>query len=350
MNAQTRGYGETVRGEYDALMSLATRLRELSERKYDPSQPRWPAGRSDGGQWRRFLYGVRRLARATELDIATWFERNQEAVSRTLGAVQAVYGGAEIAGGFLAVGVGGASAPSGVGVGAAALGAWMIVHGHDNFDAGWKALVTGRPHDTNLRRALLGMGLTDAQASATELLLGGFTPGTAARAGRSAVEKAARRNLERRAMYDLNPIVLPVSVRGGSIWDEPDILERGLAWESFDRARTGFRATKPNQRVIDQISPDGRIVVSNKTIDVTGLSYSAAERRGLYHTMKRQIAALADFKAGSGSVAEFALVKEKRLHVLLPAAETLPGQALQIAAAQSYAEQRGIKLIVEYAR
>lgn len=326
---------------------------DLLEAKYDPAQPRWPAGRSDGGQWRAYLGQARRWFEVSKAEIDEWLVRNRDPITRVFGGLQAVGGGFEIVDGVVLVGGGAATSEVGVGIPVAALGAWSVTNGYDNVVAGWNALLTGRPQDTNLRKTLRAMGLTDAQADATELLLGGFSAGAIGRLTRREIEAAALRGLQRRALNTLKPVTLPVSYKGVSIWKEPDIRARGLAWEEFDRKRTGYDPTPTNYDVIDQISRNGRVVVSNKTIDITSPTYTSTERNALSSALKRHTDSLAGMKlnrrAPLNDKARLSRIRERRLHVLLPAGRVLPGQAAQIAGAETYANERGIKLVVEYA-
>jgi hypothetical protein len=77
-----------------------------------------------------------------------------------------------------------------------------------------------------------------------------------------------------------------------------------------------------------------------------------AARNAVYNTLAGYIDRVAAFRRGRRQSFRIngALLRERRLHVLFPAGEVLPGQALQIAAAEQYAAQRGVILQVEYAR
>lgn len=361
-NGPERAYdGWTTTGSGGTVQRRTRRLRVqdhaagggVFEAKYDPAQPRWPAGRSDGGQWRAFLHRVQRRAAATKLEVDVWIARNPEVVTRVAASLQLAGGAAEVVGGIGLVGAGVATSEVGVGIAVAGVGAWAVRNGFDNLGAARAALLTGQPQDTNLRRTLLAWGLTDAQATATEVFLAGGTGVAGARLSQAAIRTKALAELERRALLELTPDVLPVSLKGRSIWDEPSIVERGLAWERYDQARTGYRATPPNYPVIDQISRDGLVVVSNKTIDVTAFAYSRADRNGLLTRMRAQVDSLARLKVGPEAELDgkigLRLVREKRLNFLLPAGEVMPGQALQIAAAHAYARERGVVMTVEYA-
>jgi hypothetical protein len=143
-------------------------------------------------------------------------------------------------------------------------------------------------------------------------------------------------------------------VRAGAvrIWDEPNIALRGEAWELFDAQRTGFLRLPRGTPVFDQLDDLSGTAVSNKTLDLVQRSYSRSDRNAVFNTLAGYVdhieLALQGRVRGLRSYRN--RIRSGRLHVLMPADEMLPGQELQIAAAQSYAESRGIVLHVEYAR
>jgi len=351
----------------------ATRESE-AKANFNPSQPRVPRGTPRGGEWTggggKPVPGAKEATEASrwftdeqreDLDVAMrqhsrdvqlFIERNRDPITRLMGALQLAGGAGE-----MVVGVGGASAgvatsEVGLGIPLAAASAWMVTNGYDNFATGWRALTTGSPQETNLHRALRGMGLSNDQATATEFLLAGGAAAGAARLSNAALREAAQRGLERRALAEFAG--QPLDVRAGAvrIWDEINIIARGDAWEAFDAARTGFRRTPSTFRVFDQVDDAFEVAVSNKTLDLAQVGYSRADRNTVYNTIAGYIDRVASFRRHSVGdfVIEGARLRERRLHLVLPSGEVLPGQALQIAAAEQYAATRGVVLQVEYAR
>lgn len=75
------------------------------------------------------------------------------------------------------------------------------------------------------------------------------------------------------------------------------------------------------------------------------------DRQSLFNKMRDYIDDVEKFEnAGRDAVRIVgSALKQRRLHILLPAGEALPGQALQITAAEAYAESRGVVLQIEYA-
>lgn len=319
---------------------------------FDPDQPRVPHGRRTGGQWvslaAEHLREAGRIFRdavghATG-EVLAFLILNQESIIRTLGALQAAGGATEASVGF-SLAQQGARSPF-LGPVVAALGSWMVVNGFDNFDAGWRTLTTGQSHETNLHRILTGWGLSDGQANLVELLLGGGTAVGAARSSHAAFARQVQAGLAARTLAPFTARPLTVRSNGRSLWEARDIQEAGEAWERFDAARTGYRLTSRTFPGVDQISADGRVVISNKTLNTRLSSYQANDR-ALFERLGRYIRQLAAFPPTHLSHLQ---PRERRLHLLLPAGEAAPGQALQLAAAEAYASARGIILTVEYAR
>lgn len=91
--------------------------------------------------------------------------------------------------------------------------------------------------------------------------------------------------------------------------------------------------------------------MSNKTLDLVRPGYSRVDRNAVFNTLAGYIDRIATFQGGR--VGTYGIlrseIREQRLHVVFPAGEVLPGQVLQIAAAEQYAIQRGVVLQVEYA-
>jgi hypothetical protein len=183
------------------------------------------------------------------------------------------------------------------------------------------------------------------------MLAGGVSAG-AGRLARPALIQAAEAELGRRALRAF--ATEPLNVRAGAlrIWDEPRIEVRGDAWEAFDATRTGFERTPRNFRVFDQFDRRSGVAISNKTLDLALTGYSRSDRNRVYDTIVDYIDQAALFQRGR--VRDYQIIeteiRERRLHILLPAHEALPGQALQIAAAEQYALEQRVILQVEYAR
>lgn len=344
---------------------------------FDPNQPRVPRGSTNGGEWTRIASpGVRDTApsqrpsgrgdasvgfdwseievgfRSASREVQQFLARNRGSVTRVLGALQAFGGAAEVLGGAGAVGAGVATSEAGVGIAIAGAGAWMVANGYDNFSAGWRALLTGHPQNTNLNTLLRQLGLSDEQATATEILLAGGVATGAARLNGEALEQAAQAALAQRAARIFAREQLNVRIGARRIWDEPNIELRGEAWEAFDASRTGFARTPRGFPVFDQYDSMSLTAVSNKTLDLVRPGYSLADRNRVYNTLAIYVDRAAAFQRARGPGFElFATeIRYRRVHVLFPAGEALPGQALQIAAAEQYAAQRGVTLQVEYAR
>lgn len=185
------------------------------------------------------------------------------------------------------------------------------------------------------------------------LLAGGVSAG-AARLTRARLLEAAERGLAQRALAPFAGE--PLRVRAGAlrIWDEINIQVRGEAWEAFDARRTGFLRAPSTFRVFDQANEAFDVAISNKTLDLALAGYSRMDRNAVYNTITGYIDRVAAFR--EGRIGTFFItgsrlrLRQRRLHLLLPAGEALPGQALQIAAAEQYAVQRRVVLQVEYAR
>ncbi|GAM97082.1 hypothetical protein U91I_00704 [alpha proteobacterium U9-1i] len=297
--------------------------------------------------WAEIEVGFRGASR----EVQQFLARNEHSINRTLGGLQAFGGAVEILGGAALVGGGVATSEAGVGVVIAGAGAWMVANGYDNFDTGWRALLTGTPHQTRLHTSLRQLGLSDAQANATEILLGGGVTTGAARLGRQSLEEAARAGLAQRMARQYATEPLNVRVGRRSLWAEPSIERRGIAWEAYDAERTGFERLPPSFPTIDQIHRESGTVISNKTLDLALRSYSRQDRNGVYNRLAAYVDRLAAFREGRGSGVRVSgnEVAYRALHVLVPADEVLPGQALQLAAAEQYAIQRGVNLRIEYA-
>ncbi len=361
------------------LLHAASDYREKAHRReakanFNPAQPRAPKGRPDGGEWVRVpvvsaggakeltdsrgflsardLEGLDVAMRAQKREVQQFIERNRGAINRTLGALQMLGGGGEMVAGVVGVGAGVATSETGVGVAVAAMSAWMVTNGYDNFTTGWRALLTGNPQQTNLHTALRGLGLSEDQATATEILLAGGTSVGATRLTNAGLREAAERGLAQRALSQFG--AEPLNVRAGAlrIWDEPSIEIRGEAWEVFDSQRTGLLRTPRTFRVFDQVNDERDVAISNKTLDLALPSYSRGDRNAVYNTIASYIDRVAAFRESrlDGFEIVGGRLRERRLHILFPAGETLPGQALQIAAAEQYAAQRNVILQVEYAR
>lgn len=336
-------------------------LETVLERKqnFNPNQPRRPKGTPIGGQWAPgtpgwirgpspIEFGADLAAGATRVN--AFVARHHKTVTRMLGAVQWVGGGVEMIG-SIPVGVAGAAASeTGVGVLGMILAGWMAKNGHDNLRTGWRALLTGDPQNTDLYRTFRRIGLNDGQANAAEILLSGGGGIAAARIGRGALAKAAEAELVRRTARAFDPgLALEVRSAGRSLWLDADIRSRGDAWEAFDALRTGYRRF-PHAPVFDQISQDGRIAVSNKTLDLYRETYLRNDGRALFATLKRYIDAASIYTPRNPRTGELLVLTQRRIHLLLRSGDSVPGQALQLVAAEQYAKSQGVLLMVEYAR
>ncbi|MDP1632741.1 MAG: hypothetical protein Q8L66_15100 [Caulobacter sp.] len=332
-------------------------LQQVIEEKqhYNPAQPRQPKGVSTGGQWAGSgnWGGLSARARsgmaAGGARLSAFVDKHHKEITRVLGAAQALGGGVEAVGGVAVAASGAATSGTGAGILVAGVGAWMVTNGYDNLTTGWNALLTGEPQETTLHKNLRGLGLKDDHATAVEILLsGGGLVG--ARLGGHAFEQAAKAELLRRAARAFDPkAALPLRVSGGAIWEVKDIRLRGDAWEAFDAKRTGYNRY-PHAPVLDQISADGKIAVSNKTLDLHRETYLATDRKALYQTLKRYIDQAARYTPASRKLKQPLRLSERRIHLLLRSGDAAPGQALQLAAAEAYAERAGVILKVEYAR
>lgn len=321
---------------------------------FNPDQPREPRGRPTGGRWvsyagerlRETEQWFRQATSIVDAEVAAFLVLHREDLIRILGAVQAASGAAEVYGGGVAI-VGGLLTIAEGGALVAALGVWMVANGIDNVDTGWRILTTGRAHTTHLYQILRDWGLSDSEASWTEVAIAGG-PGAVSGLTRRAVRRRALAAVEARALDPFTAPALQVRSGGRSIWSEASIQPAGEAWEYFDAGRTGYRVTRSGFPGVDQISPDGSVVISNKTLNVMGSSYQASDTAVLrrLRTYINQLAAYPSARTRTlGGVDPI----ERRLHLLLPSGRSAPGQALQLEAAQAYARARGIILQVEYA-
>jgi len=344
-------------------------LKAHAERKanFNPAQPRIPRGNAGGGRWTRIAGEVSDAGgwlsdeereefdvrlRAQRREVQQFMYRNRETITRIIGGLQMAGGTAEMLAGVTGVVAGVASSQTGVGVAVAGVSASMVQNGYDNFATGWRALTTGNPQQTNLHTALRSMGLSEDQATATEILLAGGVGVGSARLTNAALREAAMRGLGQRTLAQFADE--PLNVRAGAlrVWDEPNIQVRGAAWEVFDAQRTGFERTPPSFRVFDQWDRASETAISNKTLDLALTSYSRTDRNAVYNILAGYVDSVAAFRRDAvGDVTILgSSLRHRRLHVLFPYGEVLPGQALQIAAAEQYAAQRGVILQVEYAR
>lgn len=319
-----------------------------------------PSGRREGGRWTRFREGryipgadevwaeIEAHAGAVSYATLRFVRRNRAQINRMLGGLQMIGGFGEVAIGATTVAGGVATSATGAGVAVAGLGAFLTVNGYDNFQAGWNTFLTGEVQPTRLNKTLRDIGLSEAEAAAVEIALAGGAGAAAGLTGR-ALEKAARRGLEREALERFSREPLRVHVNGQSLWLEDSIVKRGDAWEAFDAARTGLLRTPPGFKTFDQHSPDLKTVVSNKAIDLLAPTY---ERRGaLYSRLKQYIGAVADFKIARHPNLHItaAEIRVRRLHVLLANRPLVAAQTAQIKAAKLEALRRGVIMTVEFA-
>lgn len=341
----------------EALIGLGSVLE--AKYNFNPDQPRRPKGTTIGGQWMSGLQGIGFGSENDEVGPAMveaaarvddFIVKHRKTITRVLGALQSVGGGFELAAGSALLAGGGATSELLVGIPAVVAGAWMVQNGYDNGQAGFRALVTGEPSPTNLNLLLRELGLSEPSADTVEILLGAGGAAGGAKLGRRTLDKAVEEELARRALraFDLR-LALDVRTAGRSLWTMPDIRLRGEAWEKFDVQRTGFE-WRPNDPVFDQISRDGRVAVSNKTLDLRRETYLRADRKALFFTLRRYIRSTATFVPRLRRMDQAPKLEERRLHLLLPFGDAVPGQALQIAAAEQYAKEWGVILKVEYAK
>lgn len=344
----------------DRLLAAIGRLADSLEAKqnFNPRQPRRPRGTPIGGQW-TIDPSISGAPTPTELGrmmqdgaarTQAFLLKHRNEIIRILGGVQVLGGSAEfVAGASLGV-VGLGTTELGVGIPVSLLAGWMVTNGYDNAHAGWRALVTGNPQETNLNQALRSLGLSETAANSVEILLSGGAGVVGAKLSRSALDRAAFAALERRALRAFDPrLALDIRANGRSIWEEVDIRRRGEIWERFDVQRTGYRWFS-NARAFDQVSPDETIAVSNKTLDMLRETYLRTDKRALYSTLKKYIDEAANFTPISPRLLAPMLLRRREIHLLLRFGDAVPAQALQIAAAEEYAIRRGVRLKVEYAR
>lgn len=342
------------------LMDTLAAIGELPEVKqnYNPNQPREPKGSPAGGRWAIVsngswrgidTSGINRATRVAAARVDAFLLKHRKAITRILGAIQALDGLGEAAAGVRLGGAGVATSHVGVGVLAAGLAGWMVKHGYDNVEAGILALATGYPQETNLFKSLRDLGLSEAATGRLELALSGGGVLGGGFIARRALQNQMRLALTRRALRAFDPAhALDVRLGGKSLWDAPDIRARGDAWEAFDAQRTGYERF-PNARVFDQISADRRVAVSNKTLDLYRETYLKTDRRALFHKLKLYIDQAASFTPYDPARRQSLALVERRLHLLLRFGDAAPGQELQIAAAEQYARDAGVILKVEYA-
>jgi len=326
------------------------------ETKYRPDQPRRPKGTPIGGQWMENLQHFGPDSKRIGQDMAdsaerldAFIEKHQSEIVRLVGGFQLVGGTLEVVAGT-AIGTGGvATSEVVIGLPIAAAGAWLVWNGYDNAQAGWHALVTGEPKPTSLHKLLRDFGLRETTANNVELILGVAGGAAGARLGEAAFEAAARRELARRALRAFDrTTALSVGTPSGSIWKEKDIRSRGDIWEGFDASRTGYIRT-PNAAVFDQISPNGTVAISNKTLDLQAETYLRSDRRALYSTAKRYIDRAAAYTPLDPRTKVPLPYARREVRLLLRFGDSVPGQALQLAAADEYAKSVNVKLLVEYA-
>jgi hypothetical protein len=103
--------------------------------------------------------------------------------------------------------------------------------------------------------------------------------------------------------------------------------------------------------VFDEVNPERTAAISNKTIDVSRLTYQTDNGTGLLKRMREHIDAVANFKGDKKSNLE--IVGARLQHVgctfLLSTRGLLPAQTVQIEAARAHARSRGVIMNVEYA-
>lgn len=360
-------WGDTQSSEQllteDAAGRLRTSFAALEaalERKqnFDPNQPREPKGAPTGGRWALVPRGAwrvmdtsaaNRATRAVAARVDAFVIKHRKAIIRTLGGIQTFDGLAEAGTGMRLAFAGDATAGTGVGAIGTALGVWMVFHGYDNFEAGIWALVTGYPQETNLFRTLRGFELSEPAAQRVELALSGGVLLGGGLVARRQAQALMRASLLRRTLRAFDPArALDVRRAGVSIWEIRDIRLRGDAWEEFDAARTGFQRY-PYAKTFDQISSDWRVAISNKTLDMYRETYLRTDRKALFNKLRGYIDDAAGFTPVDPTMRMARPTSEKRIHLLLRFGDTVPGQELQIAAAEQYAKDLGIILQIEYA-
>lgn len=274
---------------------------------------------------------------------------HRRAITRLFGGLDMFAGTGEILVGGRLLGIGASTSEVGIGLPAVLAGSWMILHGHDTNVTGWRALVTGNPQKTTAQQLLRRLGLSERQADAAELALSMLGGGSAIRSGRKLVDEAVNRELTRRALLAFDEsVALTVRSEGNSLWSRVDILKRGDAWEVFDAERTGYLRT-PKAKTFDQVSSDGRVVVSNKTLDLQRETYLRTDRKAIFTTLRGYINAAASYTPVHPQTKKMLKAPERRLHLLFRFGDSAEGQALQIAAAEQYAKDMGVILKVEYA-
>lgn len=329
-----------------------------AKRNFNPEQPRQPRGLPTGGQWMRRPGGrpprvdvddIARIARGVQAKVDAFIVDNRRTIIRLQGALDTFLGAGEVIAGTALVGIGAPTSEFGVGLPALAAGAWMIFHGHDVGSTGWRALITGEPQETNLRRLLRQFGLSDRQVDSIELGAGLASGVYGAKVGSRILDQAVKRELARRALAAFNEkTALTVLSGRKSLWDEADIRARGDAWELYDAGRTGYIRT-PNAKVFDQLSPDGRVAVSNKTLDLQRETYLRTDRKALFKKLKSYVEDAGKFQPTHPKTKEKLILAERRVHLLLRFGDSVDGQAAQIMAAEQYAKDLGVVLKIDYA-
>ncbi len=282
-----------------------------------------------------------------------YLEANPEVAVKIAGAVQVASGAGQLIGGVVLTGVSAAGAATGVGAVPGAVGMtvgiWSAANGVDNLETGWRTIVTGEPQDTRLNQILVRSGVPRQYADAAELTLAAVTTGgiaSAAKLTQRELAARAKRGAEIAAAKHLAQKPDDVLGNGQSIWTNPDITVRGERWEVFDNKRTGYLRTKKNFKTFDQFDPKTGTAVSNKTLDLTKPTYTAADKGKTFQKLKGYGDAIADFKDEKNALPGPILRREAR--VLLPHGKPTPGQILELQAAQEYFNERGMTLKIFY--
>ncbi len=280
--------------------------------------------------------------------VREFIQRNRVKI-RTAGLLQAAGGVGEGGLGAAALVGGLATAPEG-GLLATGAGAWMVARGYDDLDTGLKTLISGEPHESGFTATLKGFGFTDREAEGISILTAGVTPSAALRMGRRGLDDAIERALLKDALQPFGPGLK--LTRDGSFWREVDIMKRGVAWEDVDLKITGFKRLPAGFKTFDQVSQDGRVAVSNKTLDIERDFYKDTAHKRVQARMKQMIDDVAGWKRGTSPRTELPQgpPSERRLHLLLPSGRAVPGQTMQMAAAASYAKSRGVFLSISFGR
>lgn len=273
--------------------SIQHLMQVLEEKQnFNPSQPRHPKGNPTGGQWRRDSGGVPSPGvmgfslRAMQLSVQLQkiIDEHEGLRTRLEGGLQLVGAAGEGVATIATAITGLATIETPAGIPTLLLSAWMAANTYDNARTAWRDITTGEPHETTLHATLRGLSLTEAQATAAEIALSGVGALAAAKMGRRALDKAAKAGLDRLALEPFDPkLALDVKAGSRSLWAEPNIADRGTAWEIFDARRTGYRLLPRGHPTFDQLSRNGEIAVNNKTIDIMSPTYSAQIAR-LYLT------------------------------------------------------------------